>query len=578
MVQAYYALRASVDDEQRAALKSQLLQSVVSIRARCGLPPVEPRRDQGHDVLPEDAAACVTAAYGKLRDGWAARLTGPAAQEASRAADRNVEIQGKLQDLGFVPGRVSDGVFGTATRDGIKAWQSSVGRPATGFLDDAAAAILEGKPWTADAATADPVPAVKPLEGPLGFDGKPIEIVHGDLSARLTSSTGGEPSACDIKTEDLFGSNSATKPPCTVVRLSVSVAGREVLSAPIYALEMSDHLEDYRIKVAISRLASGTGEPQVLVTGYSGGAHCCDGAEVATQVGEAWRLLPLGERDGEEPWQFVLFGETPVLAGKAPGFDYRFSSYAGSYAPTRIERLEDGKLVDVSREPRYRSYMQDKLSEMEALRAKSGHGEPNGFLAGWVAQKAYVGELAEGWRTMEATFDREGGTDTRCVIDKEAWIPDARGSKSCPASGYETVPFPVALAVFLVDRGYMTKDEASGLGYDVGALEASQKARDAVATARWTRHVTQDWFVLARDSTCKAATAPKSPAEMVTGDLASGVKDEITIIEKAEGKPVHVAIGRPEGNGLFSTVTFFRGLRRCTEGLAGLADKFDELR
>jgi peptidoglycan hydrolase-like protein with peptidoglycan-binding domain len=577
MVQAYYALRASVGDAERAALKSRFLQSVVSARARCGLPPVEPLRDQAGDTVPAGAADCVASAYDALRADWTARLAGPAAEEAARAPRRNVEIQAKLQGLGFVPGKLADGVFGTATRDGIRAWQKSAHRPETGFLSDADASVLEGADWPEDRKAEGPA-TVKPLAGPLGFDGKPVEVSGGGVTARLSLEPSSDAAACGLAQGNLFGNDIVEKPPCRVVRLSVTVAGSQVLSAGVYALGASEDAQQFQISAQIVRLDPATREPQVLVIGYSGGAHCCTGAEAATEVGGTWKMVPFGSRDGDPVWPFVEAGGGPVFVGEASGFGYRFASYAGSYAPTLVQQLRGGEFADVTRDPRYHDLLLGKLREMEAFRAAHRSGEENGYLAGWVAQKALVGQLPEAWRAMEATFDRNGDPVARCEIAKETWLEDAQGNTSCPDGGQENVPFPTALAVFLVEGGYVTKAESAGLGYDVDRIEAGRKERDAAATARWKRHLAEDWFVLTRSNGCTALEAGGSPADKVTADRLAGIGDEVDILDRADGKPTQVVVGKPQGGGIMENVSFFRGLQRCRDGAAARNRQVEELR
>ncbi len=474
-------------------------------------------------------------------------------------------------------GKTADGVFGTATRDGIRAWQKSLHHPETGFLSDADAAVLEGQAWPEDRKGTGPA-TVKPMAGPLGFDGKPIEVRHGDLVAKLGLEPSSDEVACGLKQGDLFGSTDGQKPPCRLVRLSVSVAGNQVLSEVVEALDPTESLEQYQISEQIVRLDPATREPQVLVIGYSGGAHCCTGAEAATDVGGTWKTVALGSRDGDPVWDFSDVGGVPVFVDQGSGFNYRFSSYSGSYAPTRVRRLTGGSFVDVTRDPRYRELLLGKLREMEAFRAANPGSEPNGYLAGWVAQEALVGKLPEAWRRMEASFDHHGEAVTRCTIAKEAWLADARGEKSCPPGGEETVPFPTALAVFLAEQGYVTKPEMAGLGYDLDRIAAGRTARDAVETERWTRHVAQDWFVLTRANACLAADAPAAPAEVVTADRLDGFQDEVDVRERADGKPVHVVVGKPKGNEIVDTVTFFRGLQRCKDDVAARVRQVDELR
>lgn len=102
MVQTYYTLRQAVGPDGQKPLRSDFLSFVVNTRKACGLPPVEPGRDQSSVPLPTAAAGCVTVAYDRQRTIWARRLNGPAAEEAARTPEQNILLQSKLRDLGYL--------------------------------------------------------------------------------------------------------------------------------------------------------------------------------------------------------------------------------------------------------------------------------------------------------------------------------------------------------------------------------------------------------------------------------------------------------------------------------------------
>jgi predicted aspartyl protease len=88
------------------------------------------------------ARDCVRNAYEGQRTRWLSRLSGAAYEEATRPAERHVELQRGLGVLGFLPSAVqANGVYGAPTRNAVMAWQSGHGRTATGFIgeDDARA-------------------------------------------------------------------------------------------------------------------------------------------------------------------------------------------------------------------------------------------------------------------------------------------------------------------------------------------------------------------------------------------------------------------------------------------------------
>ncbi len=110
----------------------------------------------GRTVPQIDAAAAGVQFDGLITDFFrlaeppdpAASDADPTAVEAQLSEADRVQIQTDLADLGYGPGDV-DGVFGSATRGAIRAWQRDNGQPADGVLSSAQIRDL------ADAATAE---------------------------------------------------------------------------------------------------------------------------------------------------------------------------------------------------------------------------------------------------------------------------------------------------------------------------------------------------------------------------------------------------------------------------------------
>ena len=165
-----------------------------------------------------------------------------------------------------------------------------------------------------------------------------------------------------------------------------------------------------RAEFGIGKLDPETPGEQAIFTTYSGGAHCCAETLIAHFSGGRWSVINAGRRDGEEGFSYVdADGDGNVeLVGSDNRFLYRFDSYASSLAPTQIFNLRGGKLVEVTREERFKPWLRTELARME----KEADEHPdswksNGFLAGWVAQKALVGEQADAWQRMSRSYDRE---------------------------------------------------------------------------------------------------------------------------------------------------------------------------
>ena len=177
-----------------------------------------------------------------------------------------------------------------------------------------------------------------------------------------------------------------------------------------------------------------------MLQGYTGGAHCC--TETVALVGGqdgTWKPIGLDGLDGDIGYAYLdpaRDGST-LLVSAAGEFNYRFASYAGSYAPDRIQALVDGKLVDVTGQPRFQPFLRTELSRMKTSWRTNPGGERNGYLAAWVAQKALVGEFDDAWRAMLGLYDRTSPNGlSACSLDEAALRTiQARPVPMCP-DGY----------------------------------------------------------------------------------------------------------------------------------------------
>ncbi len=196
--------------------------------------------------------------------------------------------------------------------------------------------------------------------------------------------------------------------------------------------------------------------PEVWLSSFTGGAHCCNDIRVLTsdQAGQTWRQVSLGPFNGITSNATDPLGSGRlVLVDVDNRFLYQFSSYAGSWAPLRIWQLQGERFIDRSHQRAYRPLHRRQLKEMAGWFGEPNPIEPNGFLAGYVASKALVGELESGWQQMLKRYDR-----------RSDW-----GLKQCRA-GYDEAgrckraeavypAFPAALRAFLVDTGYISPAE-----------------------------------------------------------------------------------------------------------------------
>jgi hypothetical protein len=219
----------------------------------------------------------------------------------------------------------------------------------------------------------------------------------------------------------------------------------------VFTVRLEDaEAEEPSAAAEVMRLDLSTPVPQVVMTAFTFGAHCCTITRIATVVDETeWRVLDAGELDGEG-YRFVDIDNDGAteLVSYDNSFLYAFESYAGSFAPTRIAKLTGSDLNDVTNEPKYRAFLRRKLQDMEAEAKKDPDlWHSNGYLGGWVAAKSLVGETDEAWKRMLASYDRNSDWSLEeCTTGQEL--------DQCPKDKVRQQTFPEALKKLLESNDY----------------------------------------------------------------------------------------------------------------------------
>ncbi len=274
---------------------------------------------------------------------------------------------------------------------------------------------------------------VAPL-GEAHFDGtEPVTLRFGDLVVSVTRA----PDETDQSGTD------------HLPQAAISWGGKAVLAMRLEEVVS----EEPGATVSIIQLDRSSPAPQVMFSGFSGGAHCCTMTEFATLVGGAWHVVDGEALDGDEGYgiQDIDGDGSPELTSLDQSFLAAFSSYAESWAPVKISKLEGTSLVDVTRLPRYQSLPRQDLQRMQqAAQSDPALWRSNGFLAGWVAAKALVGEFDDAWGRMLKLYDRSADpVASECTVEK-------RNGK-CPKGKTRQVTFPQALRQLLTSNGYLGK-------------------------------------------------------------------------------------------------------------------------
>ncbi|MGH2416564.1 MAG: FG-GAP repeat domain-containing protein [Microcystaceae cyanobacterium] len=187
------------------------------------------------------------------------------------------------------------------------------------------------------------------------------------------------------------------------------------------------------------------GVAEVIVSTYSGGAHCCTNLTIYTWKNNQFLQADIeGMNSGGGIFQDLNGDGKFEFLSSDDAFLYQFSAYASSFPPSRIYLLKEGKLENVTR--KYPKELKTRAWEMYQafLKGKQEEYEVNGILAGYVAQKILLGEYQQGWNFMLANYDRtsDWGLEIYQGDRQVGKYPD----------------FPTALKAFLIQQGYLDKN------------------------------------------------------------------------------------------------------------------------
>ena len=196
---------------------------------------------------------------------------------------------------------------------------------------------------------------------------------------------------------------------------------------------------------------------EVLLSSFTGGAHCCNQIQVLTSdsSGLNWREVKLGPFDGATTKaQDLLRSGRFLIVDIDNRFLYRFACYACSTAPTRIWQLQGTQFVDVSRRSEFLLLHRRNLKRMSGWFSQDNNGSPNGFLAGYVANKALVGELYDGWKRMIKFYDPTSDWGLKECVD------GIDNAGNCNGREVVFTNYPEALKAFLINTGYIKYEQA----------------------------------------------------------------------------------------------------------------------
>lgn len=196
------------------------------------------------------------------------------------------------------------------------------------------------------------------------------------------------------------------------VRATVTFAGAEPLVVPVDDAVVPTH----GLWVGVGKLDRRDADPVVILTGYTGGMHCCVTFQLVTRQQGQPRVLSLPMMDGDPDTGFPRDidgdGAADILRAD-DSFLYAFTSYAGSWAPPRLWNLRDGALVDVSAEPRYAKFWQREAKKV----GKHCRKGQVGACAAYAAAMARLGQAEQGITEAVRYAPRADWLPEPCTVD-----------------------------------------------------------------------------------------------------------------------------------------------------------------
>ncbi len=132
---------------------------------------------------------------------------------------------------------------------------------------------------------------------------------------------------------------------------------------------------DPPVSLQIAELDPSNQTPEVVVSFYSGGAHCCSETSVVASSadGSAWKTIDVGEFDGGPLLATDLDGDGRYeFETRDNAFLYAFGCYACSVAPLELLAVENGAVKNVTSEERFKPVHAAYLKSMIERRSRGG--------------------------------------------------------------------------------------------------------------------------------------------------------------------------------------------------------------
>ncbi|MGH7706857.1 MAG: hypothetical protein ACREM6_02835 [Vulcanimicrobiaceae bacterium] len=154
----------------------------------------------------------------------------------------------------------------------------------------------------------------------------------------------------------------------------------------------------------------GNGDSEVIVDGYSGGAHCCTSSAIFRRDRSSGRYVVSVHdwRNSKSVPRLVPdpHGRGFLFVSGDDAFAYGISYYAASSEPVAIWRYRDGELQDVTRQyptiVRHHAHLLLTRANAPDLRADRAELQP--ILLAYLADEYSLGTPADGWTVVRARY------------------------------------------------------------------------------------------------------------------------------------------------------------------------------
>jgi len=205
-------------------------------------------------------------------------------------------------------------------------------------------------------------------------------------------------------------------------RLTITRNETMAYNAPVYTKDCSPDCTpgDPRAKGHSAQIAdlSGSGEPNVILTLFTGGAHCCQIAQVFTYSSSTMTYAKT-EHNFEDPG-FSLKKLSGAYRFESADwrFEYEFTSFAQSGVPIQIWEFTGSAFSDVTKS--YPSLIRKDAAEWWKVFKANIHNGPGGVLAAWAADEELLGNDALVQKTLQTQL--KAGHLTGGFVNGNAYV------------------------------------------------------------------------------------------------------------------------------------------------------------